>query len=96
MSELKSLVGKVYIPCDNSWSVNVTDCGSTLSRAKYSCLAGTQLPYSSAVKCIIVSEPFKCNINTFGISEPNQVREMIMVEYNHETHMVLFYNNCVQ
>jgi len=85
---MRTLIGKEYIPVDNSWSVNVTLCGDILRSAKTSYLAGTYR--TPPKKCIIVSDPFFCNTQTTGISKPKEIKEMIMVEYNDETHMVLY------
>lgn len=94
MSKLKSLIGKKYTPYDNSWSVNVTDCGDILSKAKCSFLAGKF--GSNAVECTIVSEPFRCNTRMSGLKESNGTYEMIMVNFNNETHMVLFNKHYVK
>lgn len=92
---MKSLVGKkyIYIPIDNSWSVNVANCGDFLSQAKRCTLAGNYKEY--AKECIISSEPFDCNTYTTGLLEPKSNHKMIMVEYNQETYMVLFYKSSV-
>ena len=90
----KSLIGKKYIPCDNSWSVNVTDCGKSLFKPQRSFLAG--ICGGGGVECVIISEPFDCIVETIGIENPKSTHKMIMVNYNDETHMVLFYKNCVK
>ena len=87
-------IGKKYTPSDNSWSVNVTQCGDILRNAKNGYLAGTF--NTDAIECIIVSEPFTCNTHTTGVSNPKSTHKMIMVEYNGETHMVLFNDNHVK
>lgn len=94
-----SLIGKKYIPKDNSWSVNVTFCGHRMLRdsdlgRRY--LAGN---YNNDKKeCTIVSEPFRCTVRT-GISSLNNVKtasvDMIMVNYNNETHMVMYFESGV-
>ena len=90
---MKNLIGKEYTPLDNSWSVNVTQCGDFLGSAKRGYLAGSY--YSEAKKCLIVSEPFECIVNTTGVPRPKQIKTMIIVEYDKETHMVLFFDKCV-
>ena len=78
MSKTKSLIGKKYVPVDNSWSVNVTDCGNMLSRARRSYLAGTSTPHTPAKDCIIVSEPFMCSVETIGIDDQLNKHKMII------------------
>lgn len=89
---MKTLIGKVYVPNDNSWSVNVTKAGSDLCINEKRYLAGTK--YGDPVRnCIIVSEPFICNVQKVGKHKCEY--DMIMVEYDGETHMVLFDEECV-
>lgn len=88
---MKSIIGKKYIPSDNSYAVNVTQCGDIIKDADRSSLAGDYL--TQAVECIIVSEPFLCNVITVRISNPKDIRLMIMVDYDGETHMVMFNKN---
>ena len=94
MSKKESLIGKKYIPIDNSWSVNVTSCGDFLSKAKRSYLARSY--WDEGKTCVIVSESFICNVCTTGVSEPRSTRKMIMVNYNNETHMVMFHETGIQ
>lgn len=49
-----------------------------------------------AKECIIVSEPFMCNTRTEGLENSDYNYKMIMVDYKDQTHMVLFYENCVK
>ena len=90
INAMKSIIGKKYIPFDNSWSVNVTIAGDYPLKNKQSYLAGS-IGLGLASKIVtIVSEPFQCNVNTFGCKNPKGIETMIMVDYNEQTHMVMF------
>jgi hypothetical protein len=86
----ESIIGKKYIPCDNSWSVNVTASGDHPYKNEPKYLAGAIGLELEAKVVTIVSEPFKCNVSTFGMTDPKSVKDMVMVEYEKETFMVMF------
>jgi hypothetical protein len=92
MSE--SLIGKKYLPTDNSYSVNLTTSAPTFSSEnKQLYLAGK---YNEPAKlCEIVSEPFYCFINTGFDFPPDKKHKMILVEYEGNTCSVLFNDRCV-
>ena len=86
--EGKSIIGKNYVPSDNSYSVNVTKSGNYPYKNEPTYLAGTC--FNIPKVCTILSEPFECDCYIHGISNPKNIHTMIMVRYNQETHMVLF------
>lgn len=86
----ESIIGMKYIPFDNSFSVNLTSCCDYpyLNKQKY--LGGT---YNTSPKtCTIVSEPFSVNTRINALDK-DYIYQMIAVEYNNETHVVLFNKN---
>ena len=93
---MKTIIGKKYIPCDNSWAVNVTKAGSYSYKNNNAYLAGIQSLEHSPKECTIISEPFECITNTSGIPNSKKKYTMIMVEFQEETHMVLFFEHCIQ
>lgn len=87
----ESLIGKYYIPNDNSYSVNLTTSTQYPYNNEQKYLAGT---YNTDAKiCLIVSEPFMCKVRTVL----NQISEimMILVEYDNEVISVIFYEHLV-
>lgn len=89
----ESLIGKKYRPHDNSWSINVTTCSNYPYKNKQGYLAGTH--NTSQKECIICSEPFDCYINKSVLHFNLEICKMIMVNFNQETHMVLFNESSV-
>ena len=88
----ESLIGKFYLPSDNSYSVNLTSSSNNPYENDQLYLAGTF--NTNAKLCTIVSEPFMCYINTsIGTSK---LVEMILVEYDGQTSSILYYEKCVQ
>ena len=87
----ESLIGKYYIPNDNSYSVNLTISTQHPYKNEQRYLAGSF--NSEAKMCVIVSEPFMCKIRTVfnDISE----MEMILVEYDNEVSSVMFNEHLV-
>lgn len=87
----ESLIGKYYIPNDNSYSVNLTTSTQHPYKSEQRYLAGAF--GKEAKMCVIVSEPFMCKIRTVlgGISEI----VMILVEYDNEVSSVIFYEHLV-
>ena len=81
--ENKSIIGKMYIPRDNSYSVNLSSSCEHPYENKKRYLAGYDK--SGAKKCKIISEPFK-------ITEPTYLTEvdMIVVKYGEEFHTVMY------
>jgi hypothetical protein len=87
----ESLIGKWYLPVDNSYSVNLTSAALYPYKSEDTSLAGN---YNSDAKmCIIVSEPFICKVHS-DISGL-RTHEMIMVEYENKTYSILYYERCV-
>jgi hypothetical protein len=83
-----SIIGKKYIPSDNSWAVNITKAGDYPYKSEQSHLAGT---YNTNPKTtIIVSEPFMCNTLTTVRKDSKHKHLMILVEFQEETHAVLY------
>lgn len=89
----KSIIGKTYIPFDNSWSVNLTSTCDYPHKSKNRYLAGTNNTESKT--CIIASEPFMCNTIIVALDQKHSY-EMIIVECENESHMVLFDKQCVK
>jgi hypothetical protein len=88
----ESLIGKCYLPVDNSYSVNLTSASRYPYKSEDTSLAGN---FSSEAKmCVIVSEPFICKVD----SDLSGIRtyEMIMVEYDNKTYSILYYEGCVR
>ena len=72
----ESLIGKYYIPNDNSYSVNLTTSTQYPYNNEQKYLAGT---YNTDAKiCLIVSEPFMCKVRTVL----NQISEIMMWNNN--------------
>lgn len=89
---MERLIGKYYLPYDNSYSVNITSISNYPYEHKPLYLAGT---FNTEAKlCKIVSEPFICKINTIN----NDVTEMamILVEYDNNTVSVMFHQSAVK
>ena len=89
----ESIIGKKYIPTDNSWSVNVTTASECPWKNEQRYLSGTMDCNFIPVECTIVSEPFFAKVMSY-----KQIREqlMIAVDYNNETHIVLFFPSQIQ
>lgn len=89
----ESIIGKKYIPIDNSWSVNVTTASDYPHKNEWRYLSGTPDNNFTPVECTIVSEPFFMKVSTY-----KQIREQLMVavDYNDETHIVLFFPSQIQ
>jgi hypothetical protein len=86
----ESLIGKYYLPCDNSYSVNLTSATNYPYKREEPLLAGSF--NSEAKMCVIVSEPFICKVD----SNLSGIYEMIMVEYENKTYSILYYEHCVR
>lgn len=87
----ESLIGKWYLPVDNSYSVNLTSAANHPYISEDTSLAGN---YNSDAKmCVIVSEPFICKVDS-GLSGI-RTYDMIMVEYENKTYSILYYERCV-
>lgn len=83
-----SIIGKKYIPFDNSYSVNITNCSNyPYNNVKTSYLAGNQ-GGELAKECIIKTEPFKCNIKTWNNNI--EEKEMVVVSYRDNDYVVMF------
>lgn len=90
----KSIIGKKYQPFDNSWEVNITSCTDYPVENKIKYPAGTQCGDPKR-ECTIISEPFMCNVMSIGLSNPKITREMIMVDIEGDTHMIMFFKECI-
>ncbi len=87
---MKNIIGKSYIPSDNSYAVNITTSTKYPSENENLYLVGT---FNSNNKiCTILTNPFKPSINT-GFDEITNEDYFIIVQYNNTTHMVLFYES---
>lgn len=86
MSE--SLIGKYYLPYDNSYSVNLTSSSNYPYKNDQRYLAGTF--NSDAKLCVIVSEPFICKVKSCVDNSITYEYYMILVGYNNEVISVLF------
>lgn len=87
----ESLIGKYYLPYDNSYSVNLTSASSYPYKNEQKQLAGD---YKSDAKfCLIVSEPFSCKVTT--VLGDIRTVEMILVEYDNKTSSVMYFEHCV-
>jgi hypothetical protein len=88
----ESLIGRCYLPVDNSYSVNLTSATKYPYKSEDISLAGGF--NSDAKMCVIVSEPFICRVD----SDLSGIRtyEMIMVEYENKTYSILYYEHCVR
>jgi hypothetical protein len=84
----ESLIGKYYLPVDNSYSVNLTSAVDYPYKNEHLYLAGT---YNTEAKlCIIVSEPFTINIDGM------RMVEMILVEYEKQISTIMYFKDCVR
>lgn len=90
MSE--SIVGKYYLPHDNSYSVNLTSASNYPYDNEQLYLAGTN--DTDAKLCKIVSEPFICNVRV-GLDGDIKQYEMILVEYEGQTSSILYHKDSV-
>jgi hypothetical protein len=83
-----SIIGKKYYPMDNSYCVNLTSTSNYPYKNDTNVyLAGARIG-DEVKECIILSEPFKCIINTnTGLIE----EKMVIVNYNNNTYSVLYY-----
>jgi hypothetical protein len=83
---MESLIGRKYIPNDNSYQVNITTAGKSTGINICRHLAGV---YRKSPKtCIIVSEPFECKV--LQSDELLKSITMICIDYNNETHCTVF------
>jgi hypothetical protein len=96
-SPKKSLIGKYYLPLDNSYSVNISSAARYPYENKHLHLAGHHMYYQeeNAKLCLIVSEPFIAKIHSESDNTFKEY-EMIIVEYQKSTVVVLFYDHCIQ
>ena len=95
----KSLIGRGYIPFDNSFEVDLTHHANNRGDAygKHGQLSGTNKKDSfgtwvkdkpTATDCIILTEPFKCFVN--NIFQEVITREMIIVNSGGRSYMTIF------
>lgn len=89
---MKKIVGKLYIPIDNSYSINVTqpiDNTFNIATVNRDYLAGTNS--DNPKLCTILTQPFKAMIKAFR-NEYKEI-ECIMVKNNEtgQTSMVMFH-----
>lgn len=91
---MKSLIGKYYYPCDNSYCVNLTSSSNYpyKNNANDAFLAGTLVGHEPK-KCIIVSEPFDCVVKE--IIDGVKTVKMIIVNYNGNSYSTMFFSDCV-
>lgn len=91
---MESIIGKKYIPCDNSYSVNITSTSGHPYKNERLLLAACIANDEKINICTIISEPFLCNVKSFDGSIISE--KMIAVEYENTTSLVLFYESQIQ
>jgi hypothetical protein len=84
----ESIIGRYYLPFDNSYSVNITSCSNYPYENKHMYLAGTAS--SNNILCKVVSEPFMCKVKSLAINNKISDILMIIVEHNNE-HITVMY-----
>jgi hypothetical protein len=86
-----SIVGLLYKPKDNSYQVNITRATHYPYVNKERYLAGTI--DTPAKTCVILTEPFV----SYVITPVNTITTVpvIAVEYDNETHIVMYHAECV-
>jgi hypothetical protein len=90
----KSIIGRKYIPCDNSYTVNLTSSSNFPYKNNTTIyLAGTARG-DEPKECIILTEPFKCSIVTMS-KETYDIETMVVVQYKDTTHITLYYESCL-
>lgn len=90
----ESIVGKTYIPHDNSYCVNLTSSSNYPYKSETSArLAGTRIG-DEPKECIILTEPFMCKI--LSVNGIIKEIEMILVNYNNSTYSIMYYSGGVR
>ncbi len=85
----KSIIGKKYIPQDNSYSVNLTSSSGYPYKNDFTTyLAGALFQDHTPKVCTILTEPFECAVT--GLDKI-KLEIMIIVEYNNTTHMTMYF-----
>jgi len=88
-----SIIGKKYIPYDNSYCVNLTSTsGYPYKNDTAAYLAGTQVG-DAPKECIIVSEPFLCTVPIMH-GDTKEI-EMVLVNYNGCTYSIMFHKDAI-
>ena len=86
----QSIIGRQYLPGDNSYAVNLTDSSNYPYTNENSYLAGTHGGMGRK-QVTIVSEPFLCKIRTI-LGDIRQ-HPMIVVESEGKHHLTLFFQS---
>lgn len=87
----QSIIGKLYLPSDNSYSVNLTSCSNYSyknDRTKY--LAGAIELKLLPKEVTIISEPFLCKVNT-SINTNKKMPMILVKDSDGDIHSTLFY-----
>lgn len=92
MNESTSIIGKKYLPSDNSYSVNVTSSTLFPYKSKQIYLAG--IVNEEGKECTILTDPFDCSI-IHSVNKSVVLLPMIIVQYGNTTACVMYYKHCV-
>lgn len=85
--ELENIIGKTYIPADNSYAICLEDFENSNKHL-------TGGIYDK--KCIIISKPYKSNSKEKGYNpRADAIHDFINVLYQNHTYMVLFSEKCI-
>lgn len=82
-TKTKSIIGLGYTPIDNSYQANLSN-----SYKDKAYLAGTSS--SEPKMCTILSEPFKVPIKSIHGDKETRLHDMVIVEFEGESHITLF------
>ncbi len=92
----KSIIGKPYLPIDNSYSVNITKPTKIDHRFGWvenkGYLAGTASRNDDPHPCIVITEPFKANVH-MGFKDELKETELIIVKdlIDDHCHTIMFF-----
>lgn len=89
MANHVSIIGKRYMPNDNSWQLNLTDRNKSGVKSDY--LAGTANTTGKIVT--ILSGPFTINVDWIGKRFVEQF--VIVTDEDDSSHITLFSEGCV-
>lgn len=92
---MESIIGKKYIPNDNSYAINLTSCSDYPYKNENLLLAGTHIG-DEPKECTILTEPFEAYRLSFPRRRGVEKNLFIIVGYENTTHMILFYEEGIQ
>lgn len=91
MANEVSIIGKTYLPNDNSWQINISqhDNGGKMQNDS---LAG--IYNEPAKETTIITEPFK--VNVFWMGKYREKEFVIVNDSKGDSHMTLFHEDCIR